>query len=104
MGLFLLGKMVLFRCQNKKRTPNGVVKCNRILAILTDSQVQMIKNDPEGGPIHLCPHCPSDSRWSQVSWSGTGFVFKIIDKPDITAMNSGGDNLNYSDRFISEEV
>jgi hypothetical protein len=72
--------MKLIRCQNgfigKK---NGV--CGRIIGILTEKQIDSLRDDPEGGPIFRCPACPEEERWMRVFHNGKGLVLEVIEKP-----------------------
>lgn len=54
------------------------VECNRILAVLTDFQVDMLKVDPEGGPIFRCPKCHPDQRWIKIFSEDGKIVFESM--------------------------
>lgn len=53
-------------------------ECNRILAVLTDFQIDFLKIDPEGGPILRCPKCHSDQRWIKISSTNGKIIFESL--------------------------
>jgi hypothetical protein len=80
--------MKTIRCKNIHKLRDGSRKmCNRILAILTDRQVEVLNGDPEGGPVFLCNGCKSEWRWIQVSMENSRYVFRVIDKSKETLDN-----------------
>ena len=90
--------MVTVRCQNKfKGKKNG--KCGRILAILTDANIDMLPIDDEGGPIFRCPQCPPEQRWSRISKGSDGKVkFEVIDQPEVP------EEVKFDDLIIFDQV
>jgi hypothetical protein len=76
--------MKTIKCKNQYLDAGGAeVQCNRILAVLTDLQVDMLKIDTEK-PIFRCPSCAADQRWTSIYWNGKDFVFETISNhPDI---------------------
>ena len=60
--------MKAIKCQNVFKDDSGKEKkCNRILAVLTDLQVDILRTDPEGGPVFRCPKCHPEQRWVRIS-------------------------------------
>lgn len=81
-GLFFGVKMVTIRCQNGLiGQKNG--RCGRILAILTDAMIELLRIDPEKGPLFRCPQCPSEQRWSKITVDKDGKLhFETVDPPE----------------------
>ena len=52
------------------------------MVILTDLQLDMLKVDPEGGPIFRCSGCGKDERWMKVVDRGNGLEFEAVEKPE----------------------
>ena len=59
------------------------VECGRWIAALTDMQVDMLKIDPEGGPVFRCPSCHPDQRWIKIYSEDGKVVFESLNNhPD----------------------
>jgi hypothetical protein len=98
MCLFLWRKMETVRCQNRfTNAKNGI--CGRILGVLTDLEIDMLRIDKEGGPIFRCPQCPPEQRWSQVSMDKEGHI-KFTTLDEIKVPN----DLKFDDFEICEQV
>jgi len=71
--------MKTIKCQNTYKNEEGKeVKCNRILAVLTDFQVDLLSCDDETGPIFRCPKCAPEQRWVQLSKKGGKIIFETL--------------------------
>lgn len=73
--------MVTIRCQNKTlQGKNGI--CGRILAIVSDAMMDLLRLDTDGGLVHRCPQCPPEQRWSRITSDSKGNLkFETIDQP-----------------------
>jgi hypothetical protein len=99
-GVFLFGKkMKTIRCQNKVLgTKNG--RCGRIVAVLTDAMIDLLRLDPEKGPLFRCPQCHTDQRWAQISVDKDGEItFEVVDPPEVMP-----EEPKYKDLIIFEQV
>jgi hypothetical protein len=94
--LFFWGKMKTIRCQNIYKDETGSShKCGRILAVLTDLQVDLIKIDEEK-PIFRCPECRPEARWQEVGFDKETktFICSIVpEKPELKTE----DNLEFEE-------
>jgi hypothetical protein len=70
--------MKTVKCKNTYIVEGKEVECNRILAVLTDLQVDILKVDPEGGPIFRCPKCHPDQRWIKITSVEGKTVFESL--------------------------
>ncbi len=71
--------MVTIRCQNKTlQGKNGI--CGRILAIVSDAMIDLLRLDTDGGLIHRCPQCPPEQRWSRITSDSKGNLkFEVLE-------------------------
>jgi hypothetical protein len=61
--------MKIIRCQNiYKKENRESFKCGRILAVLTDLQLDLIRIDEEK-PVFRCPECRPEARWQEVGFN-----------------------------------
>ena len=93
--------MKLIKCENVILTEEGQRKCGRILAALTDLQVEILRAEDVESPIFRCPKCPKEQRWVTIKFNKEtdGFHFKVLDKsPELT------DTMQFSGREICVQV
>lgn len=94
--------MKVIRCKNKYIDENERrVECGRIIAVLTDLQVDILKIDEEK-PIFRCPKCSSEDRWFEIGMNDEKKLqISVLDKhPDF----SPSDNLQYEDENVIQQV
>lgn len=95
--------MKTIKCQNVVEGE----KCGRVLAILTDLQVQMLQIDPEvikgEGAIFRCPKCPPDQRWSKITVDKDGKVIvEALSNDDM--QGKFPEELHFDEKLICEQV
>lgn len=92
--------MKTVRCRNRyKGMKNG--RCGHIEVILTDLQIDMLKVDPEKGPIVRCPACPPEQRWAQISMDKDGkLIYTVLEKPP----ENLPEELEYDEEIVCEQV
>lgn len=73
--------METVKCQNLRieSSTGRQVPCGRILAILTDQQISVLKTDPEKKSIFRCPKCPPQDRWVSIKFNGDKLIFSVED-------------------------
>lgn len=86
-------------CQNRIiNVKNG--RCGRILAVFTDAMIELLRIDPEGGPLLRCPQCGSDQRWSRLLSDSNGdLTFEAVDPPEYMPPEP-----DYADLTVYEQV
>lgn len=68
-------------CQNRHTDVFGKsVECRRFLASLTDTQVEILRNDPEEKSIFRCPKCHHDDRWVKIHYQDGKLTFSVCDE------------------------
>jgi hypothetical protein len=86
--------MKAIRCENIIKTEEGKdQKCGRILAVLTDAQVDFLRIDPEGGPILRCPKCHPEQRWIKIYSNDGKLVFETL-----------GEHQEFKDNLVFDEL
>lgn len=74
------------------------IECNRILAVLTDLQVDILRVDSEK-PIFWCPRCQSEQRWIEIGNEDGRIIFRVLDEhPEFK------DELKYDELIICQQV
>jgi len=76
-------------------------KCGRILAVLTDMQVEILRAEDSESPVFRCPKCPPEQRWSTIKFdkATNGFLFKVLDEhPEFH------EEMKFSELEICEQV
>lgn len=92
--------MKTIKCQNVVEGQ----KCGRILAILTDLQVQILQIDEkEKGAIFRCPKCPPDQRWQKISVDKSGKVIVETLSPE-DVQGKFPEELQFDEKLICEQV
>lgn len=94
--------MKIIRCKNRYLDESGKsVECGRIIAVLTDLQIDILKIDEEK-PVFRCPKCHSEDRWIEIGFDNDKkLVFKIMDQhPEFDP----GDNLEYDEIEVIQQV
>lgn len=71
--------MKTVKCKNTYMVEGKEVECGRWLCALTDMQVDMLKIDPEGGPVLRCPSCHSEQRWIKIYSKEGKVVFESLE-------------------------
>ena len=95
-------KLKVIRCKNLYLDESGrSVECGRIIAILTDLQIDILRIDEEK-PVFRCPKCSAEDRWIEIGFNNEKkLVFKIMDKhPEFSI----ADNLQYDEVEIIHQV
>ncbi len=91
--------MKTIKCQNVVEGQ----KCGRILAILTDLQIQILQVDPEKGFITRCPKCPSEQRWQRISVDKDGrIIVETLSPEDV--QGKFPEELQFDEKLICEQV
>lgn len=103
-GLFYCPEMNMkaIKCKNLYKDENGKqIECGRMLAILTDLQVDILKIDTEK-PVFRCPKCHPEDRWLEIGYDESGkLIFKVLEKhPEFKPE----DNLQYEELEIITQV
>jgi hypothetical protein len=78
--------MKVITCENVNKDKSGVEprRCGRILAVLTDLQIDILRLDPEVRCIFRCPACHSSVRWSEVGYKdGKLTISPVENMPDL---------------------
>ena len=94
--------MKVIRCKNVYRNEAGQpVECGRILAALTDLQIDILRIDEER-PVFRCPKCHPEDRWTEISKDKEGKLhIRVLDKhPEFKP----ADNLQYEELEICTQV
>ncbi|MBE3122195.1 MAG: hypothetical protein IMZ53_01365 [Thermoplasmata archaeon] len=94
--------MKVIRCKNKYLDESGrSVECGRMIAILTDLQVDILKVDTEK-PIFRCPKCHAEDKWFEIGYNvEKKLVFEVIDKhPEFSVK----DNIEYDEINVCQQV
>lgn len=91
--------MKTIKCQNVVEGQ----KCGRILAILTDLQIQILQVDPEKGFITRCPKCPPEQRWQRISVVKDGkIIVETLSPEDV--QGKFPEELQFDEKLICEQV
>lgn len=91
--------MKTVKCQNVVEGQ----KCGRVLAILTDLQIEILQVDPEKGSIFRCPKCHPEQRWSQISVSKDG-KNTIVSLGNNDMQGKFPDEVQFVTKLICEQV
>lgn len=94
--------MKVIRCKNRYLDESHKqVECGRIIAVLTDLQVDILKVDEEK-PVFRCPKCHPEDRWIQIGYDkDKKLAFKIMDShPEF----SKSDDLRYDEVEVIQQV